>query len=100
MRYVDAGARRLIEAVDMPDGAMNYLKEALGIEQVGWRDTITIRPPRADEAAFFKLPDDGRVAMFEIHRTTYEAAGPLRLTIATYPADRNKFVMTGGEVPS
>src|SRR5262249_26021642 len=38
MRYVDAGARRLIEAIDIPEGAVSYLKETLRIEQVGWRD--------------------------------------------------------------
>lgn len=100
MRYVDAGARGLIEAVDMPDGVLNYLADLLGIEQTGWQDTIAVRVPDAAEAAFYKLPDDGRVALLEIHRTTYERAGPLRLTVTTFPADRNKFVMTGGTVPT
>jgi len=98
MRYVEAGARRLIEAVDMPSGVLNYLAEDFGIEQGTWRDRIVVRPPDGGEAFFFKLPDNGRIAVLEIHRTLFEKSGiPLRLTITTYPVDRNEFVMTGGE---
>lgn len=100
MRYVDAGARKLIEAVDMPNGVVRYLEEVLGIEQVGWRDMITVRAPTGDEASFFGLPDDGRVAVFDIHRIAFEKSGsPLRLTMTAYPADRNQFVMNVGTVP-
>jgi GntR family transcriptional regulator len=100
MRYVDAGARRLIEAALIPYGAVRYIEEKLGIKQVGWRDKLTVRAPDADEASFFKLPDDGRVAVFEIYRTAFEYSGtPIRLTITAYPADRNQFVMNVGRVP-
>jgi GntR family transcriptional regulator len=100
MRYVDAGARALIEAQDMPHGAVRYLEESLGIKQAGWRDKITVRAPDAEEARFFHLPDDGRVAVFEIRRIAYERGGlPLRVTLTIYPADRNQFVMTVGDVP-
>ena len=100
MQYIDAGARQLIDAVDMPDGAVRYLQETLAIEQVGWRDKITVRAPDAAEAAFFKLPDDGRVAVFDIRRTDFErSGGPLRLTVTVYPADRNQFVVNVGKVP-
>lgn len=101
MRYVDAGARRLIEAADLPDGAVHYLEETLGIEQIGWQDKITVRAPNATEATAFKLPDDGRVAVVEINRTAFEKSGsPLRLTVTVYPADRNQFVTHVGKVPA
>jgi GntR family transcriptional regulator len=97
MRFVEAGARRLIEAADMPDGVLRYLGEELGIKQGAWRDRIVVRPPDSGEAFFFKLPDNGRIAVLEIHRTLLEASGqPLRLTITIYPVDRNEFVMSGG----
>jgi GntR family transcriptional regulator len=98
LRYVEAGARRLIEAVDMPDGVLNYLAGELGVEAGTWRDRIVVRPADGGEAFFFKLPDNGRIAVLEIHRTLLEKAGPpLRLTITTYPVDRNEFVMSGGD---
>jgi GntR family transcriptional regulator len=100
MSYVETGASDLIKAVDMPAGVVLYLAEKLGIKQAGWRDKITVRAPDADEAAFFRLPDDGRVAVFEIRRTAFDESGkPLRLTVTAYPADRNHFVFTSGDVP-
>ena len=100
MRYVQAGAVKLIEPVDMPMGAVRYLQEAIGIEQKGWQDLITVRPPNSDEAAFFKISDDGRVAVFVIRRLAYEATGrPLRLTVTAYRADRNQFLMVRGRAP-
>jgi GntR family transcriptional regulator len=100
MSYVEGGAGDLIKAVDMPKGVVLYLEETLGIKQAGWRDKITVRAPDADEAAFFRLPDDGRVAVFEIRRTAFDEFGkPLRLTVTAYPADRNQFVVTSGAVP-
>jgi GntR family transcriptional regulator len=100
MRFVERGAVRLIQAEDMRAGAVRYLEEALGIKQVGWRDRITVRAPDATEVAFFRLPEDGRIAVFETFRTGYDEAGnPFRLTVTAYPADRNQFVMTVGAVP-
>jgi GntR family transcriptional regulator len=96
----EGGAARLILAEDMPDGVVAYLEATLGIRQAGWRDKITVRAPDQNEAGFFRLPDDGRVAVFENHRTSYDESGkPLRLTITAYPADRNQFVVTIGNVP-
>ncbi|HTS95403.1 MAG TPA: GntR family transcriptional regulator [Streptosporangiaceae bacterium] len=100
MRLVDQGAAQLIQAKDIATGAVRYLEEALGIKQAGWRDRITVRAPDAIEAAFFKISDDGRIAVFETLRTGYDEDGhPFRLTVTTYPADRNEFVMNVGEVP-
>jgi DNA-binding GntR family transcriptional regulator len=64
------------------------------------RDKITVRAPDADETAFFRLPDDGRVAVFEILRTGFDEQGtPIRLTVSVYPADRNQFAVHIGRVP-
>jgi GntR family transcriptional regulator len=100
MSLVDQGAVNLIRAVDMPNGAVNYLEKTLGIKQVGWREKIKVRPPDAAEATFFILADDGRVAVFETLRTPFDEAGrPLRLRVTVYPADRNQFVLNVGRVP-
>ncbi len=100
MRLVEQGAVQLIQAEDISVGAVAYLEQTLGIKEVGWRDRITVRVPDANEMAFFALPDDGRIAVFEFSRTGFSASGePFRVTVTTYPADRNQFVMIAGTVP-
>jgi GntR family transcriptional regulator len=100
MRLVEAGAIRLIQAEDIAEGAVGYIRAAIGIEQVGWRERIVVRVPDPTETAFFNLPDDGRIAVLEFARTGYDKTGrAIRVTITTYPADRNQFVMTSGKVP-
>jgi len=101
MSFVERGATDLLTAVDMPNGVVAYLEDILGIKQVGWRDKISVRAPDTNEAAFFRLPDDGRVAVFENHRTSFDESGkPVRLTVTAYPADRNQFVVNVGDVPA
>ncbi|MGH3402430.1 MAG: GntR family transcriptional regulator [Streptosporangiaceae bacterium] len=100
MDFVDRGAVRLIRAEEIVPGAVAYIEETLGIEQAGWRDKLMVRPPDAREALFFELPDDGRIAVVEVVRTGYDRSGsPFRVTVTTYPADRNQFVVTAGNVP-
>src|SRR5215469_4029908 len=100
MRLVTEGAARLIQAEDIKPGAVAYLESKLKFKQAGIRDRIRVRAPDADETSFFSLPDDGRVAVVEIMRTGFnEARQPFRVTMTTYPADRNQFVMISGEVP-
>ena len=100
MEFADRGAERLRRAGDIPEGTVQYLREALGIKQVGYRDWITVRAPNAIEAEFFKLPPDGRVVMYEIFRTAFDGNGqPMRLTITVCPADRNQFLVDVGDVP-
>jgi GntR family transcriptional regulator len=100
MRFVEQGAVQLIQAADIKDGAVRYLEETLGIKQVGWRDKIIVRTPDTNEARFFGLPEDGRIAVFETLRTGFDESGnPIRVTVTTYPADRNQFVMNVGRVP-
>ncbi len=94
MSLIDGGARRLIEASNIPQGAVKYLRDDFGIEQAGYRDVITVRVPDQDETDFFNLPDDGRVAVLVTDRTAFDQYGaPCRFTVTVYPADRNQFVI-------
>jgi GntR family transcriptional regulator len=100
MKFVDDGAAGLLQAKDMPGGAVQYLGEKLGITEAGWRDKFTVRAPDKIETDFFQLPADGRVGVIQFVRIGYDQHGqPFRVTRTTYPADRNEFVMTGGIVP-
>jgi GntR family transcriptional regulator len=99
MSLVERGAEKLIQAPNIPRGAVAYLR-GLGLDQVGYRDKVRVRVPDPTEAAFFKLPDDGRVAVFEVRRTAFDEQGrPFRLTISVYPTDRNEFTVNVGQVP-
>jgi GntR family transcriptional regulator len=90
------GATRVIEAIDIEEGVVQYLGREFGIEQVGYRDVITVRTPESAEITFFRLPEDGHVAVFENFRTGYDQHGdPIRITITVYPADRNWFIING-----
>jgi GntR family transcriptional regulator len=101
MTFVEQGATQLIQAQNIVTGVMRYLEDRLGIKQAGWRDKITVRPPDQNEAGFFKLPEDGRVSVFEILETGFDGHGrPIRLTISIYPTDRNQFAVNVGEVPA
>jgi GntR family transcriptional regulator len=100
MEFVLQGARRLIEADDISDGAVKYLSDTLKLQQESYRDWITVRTPETTEAQFFGLPQDGRVAVFEIFRTAFDQKdAPLRLTVTVYPTDRNEFIVNVGDVP-
>lgn len=94
------GADRLTDAGDIEGGAVQYLADTLGLKQVGYTDLITVRTPDTREADFFKLPEDGRVAVFEVFRTGFDQTGtPMRLTVTVFPTDRNRFRVDVGEVP-
>jgi GntR family transcriptional regulator len=94
------GAGELLVAGNIERGAVKYLAETLGLRQVGYRDWITVRAPDANEARFFGLPEDGRVAVFEIFRTAFDQTGtPMRVTITVFPTDRNQFIVMTGDVP-
>ena len=79
-----------------------YLKERLGVRQIGFRDHMVERSRDDDEVRYFQLPDDGTVPVVVIFRTGFadDPKGPMpfRLTINVYPADRNQFVFNSGEV--
>ena len=100
MSLVERGALRLIQATDITEGTVAYLRNELGIRQTGYRDLITVRAPNETETSFFKLPDDGRVGVFEILRIAFdEQRAPFRLTVSVYPTDRNQFAVNIGDVP-
>jgi GntR family transcriptional regulator len=100
MSLVERGATGLLQPTDMAQGALDYLARECGIKQVGYRDTISVRPPDENEAWFFKLAGDGRVSVFEIHRLGFDENGDrIRLTVTVYPADRNRFRVNVGKVP-
>lgn len=100
MHLVEQGAVRLIQARNVIEGTVQYLREELGIKQAGYRDTIIVRTPNEPETVFFRLPDDGRVSVIETRRTAFDEKGkPVRLTVSVYPADRNQFAVNVGKVP-
>lgn len=103
MDLVTLGAADLLKAQDIPGGAVRYLRRTVGLEEIGHRDRILVRPPGPDEARFFGLPDDGRVSVLSLIRTGYRdgTAGPVpfRATFTVFPADRNQFVINSGSVP-
>ncbi len=100
MDFATRGASELLMAKDFPEGIVKTLERSLGIKQVGWRDTITARPPNGDERSFFGLSDKVQVSIFEIRRTSYDEDGkPIRCTVTVYPADRNLFEMEAGVPP-
>ena len=100
MSLVAQGAGRLIEATNIEGGVVAYLDRECGIKQTAYRDTISVRPPNENEAAFFKLPADGRVAVFTVFRVGYDQDGHrFRLTITVYPTDRNRLLYNQGPVP-
>jgi GntR family transcriptional regulator len=101
MEFVERGATQLLMAEDFPDGIVKTLEGSLSIKQVGWRDTITARPARGDERAFFGLSEEVQVSVFEFRRTGYDEDGkPIRFTVTVYPADRNLFEMEAGRLPA
>lgn len=101
MAFVLDGARRLVEATDIPEGTTSYVQEKLSRKQVGYRDWITMRSPGIHEITFFRVPADGRVPVFEIFRTAFDQSGkPMRVTVTVFPADRNQFIVDVGDVPA
>ena len=100
MSLVEKGATQLLFADNIEEGTVKYLAKQLRIEQAGYRDSIGVRAPDEMETAFFKLPADGRVSVFEIFRVAFDQRGDrFRLTATMYPADRNRFVINVHNVP-
>lgn len=100
-RLVEAGAVRLAEPEDIVEGAVRYLAQEDVIKQVGYRETVAVRAPDDNEATFFKFHDDGRVPVFETFRLAFGPNGErFRLTITVYAADRNRFRVDVGDVPT
>jgi GntR family transcriptional regulator len=101
MEWVTRGASRLLIAENITDGIIRYVEDVLGVKQVGLHDLITARVANSQESAFFDLPEDGQVAVFEISRVGFdENSNPIRLTVTIYPADRNYLAYDEGHVPT
>jgi GntR family transcriptional regulator len=100
MDFVIRGAERLVDAVDVEEGVVEYLKQELGMTQSGYQDLITVRPPGQEESLFFDLPETASVTLIELSRTAYATSGePIRFTVTVYPADRNMLYYKVGDVP-
>jgi GntR family transcriptional regulator len=98
--FADRGADRLRRAGNIDEGTVTYLRNTIGVRQVGYRDWVTVRAPSATEAEFFKLRPDGRVAVYEMFRTAFDGnEQPMRLTVTVVRADRNQFIVDVGSVP-
>jgi GntR family transcriptional regulator len=98
MEFVTRGATRLLLAEDIPQGAVQYLGEAIGLTQDGYRDWITARSPDSNEQKFFGIAHNA--AVFEIFRTGFDQhARPMRVTVTVFPTDRNQFIVNVGDVP-
>jgi GntR family transcriptional regulator len=96
--FISRGATRLMLAENIDEGAVKYLSEILGLEQVGYRDWVTARGPDGREREFFGLAHDATV--FELFRTAFDQNGtPMRVTATVYPIDRNQIVFDFGAVP-
>jgi GntR family transcriptional regulator len=100
MEFVTSGkAPRLLMAEDIPEGTVSYLKDAMDLQQVGYRDWITARSPDANEQKFFDISHDSTV--FEIFRSAFDQHGKaMRVTVTVFPADRNQFIVNVGNPPN
>lgn len=96
MGFVEKGATRLLVAEDIIGGSVQYLAEALGLSQTGYRDWLTARRPDTNEQSFFRISHDSMV--FEIYRTGFDQdMQPMRVTVTVFPADRNEFIINVGD---
>ncbi|GAA1817279.1 GntR family transcriptional regulator [Actinomadura chokoriensis] len=81
----------------IPRGTIRALAE-MGYEQSGYRDELVARMPTPEEKRFFKIGPG--IPVVVVHRVAYTSASvPIRLTVTTYAADRNRPSYDIGEVP-
>lgn len=100
LEFTLRGAPRLLEATDMAEGVVAYLKETLGLEQGGYHDEIAVRTPDADEARLLVSGDRANVLVYETFRTAYTSDGlAFRVTVTVWPADLNRLHYNVGSVP-
>jgi GntR family transcriptional regulator len=96
MDFITKGATRLLMADDIKEGTVEYLAEAIGLRQIGYRDWITARSPDNNEQEFFGVSHDATV--FEVFRTAFDQyKKPMRVTVTIFPADRNQFIVNVGD---
>lgn len=99
MEFIIKGATRLLMAEDIPEGAVRYLADTIGVTQIGYRDWITARLPDDFEQRYFGIGHDTTV--FVIYRTAFDQTKtPMRLTVTVFPTDRNQFIVNvGNDLP-
>ncbi|WP_165964050.1 GntR family transcriptional regulator [Actinomadura sp. KC216] len=98
--FATKGASRLLSPRGIPEGAVAYLREALGYTEVGFHDEIKARVPDENEKRFFGLGESAADAVFETVRTAYAPDGrAFRLTVTVWPADRTRLHYNDGQVP-
>ncbi len=96
MDFIPKGATRLLMAENINEGAVRYLGETIGVQQVGYRDWITARVPDTKEQSFFGLAHDATV--FEMFRTGFDQTGtPLRVTVTVGPRTATSSSSTSGK---
>ncbi len=100
MGLVQQGITRLIQAGDITEGTVEYLRESAGIKKVGYGCTSMLRAPGNVEVGFFGLPDDGRIPIIGTRGAACDEQGtPVLPTFTVDPVERNQFVVNVGEVP-
>jgi GntR family transcriptional regulator len=109
MSLYERGAKKLLQADDIPEGAVAHLGEVLHLKQVGYRDRIAVRRANDTELRFFGIREDAGIPMMVLLRTAYGVEGengddatepfPFRFTESVFPGDRNQFIINAGEVP-
>jgi GntR family transcriptional regulator len=98
MKWVERGAARLLTPKDIPEGAVEYLSNTIGLRQSSYRDLLWARQPNETEKTLFNLTINHMV--IEVYRTSFAEDGtPVRVTVTVYPADRNQIVYDIGDVP-
>jgi GntR family transcriptional regulator len=96
--WVTRGAEALLIPDGIEAGAMEYLANAIGLKQVGYRDHISARLANDREQKLFQLAHNQTV--IEIYRTSFAAdETPLRVTVTVFPSDRNQIMYDIGCVP-
>lgn len=96
MDFIMRGATKLLMAENIQPGTVAYLRETIGVCQVGYRDWITARSPDENAQRFFGIGHETTV--FEIFRTAFDQDKvPMRVTVTVFPADRNQFIVNVGD---
>jgi GntR family transcriptional regulator len=99
--FVNCGATRLAEDEDIKEGAIRYIRETIGVEQVHWCDRVRVRVASKDEIEFFGLPRNRGAQLIEVRRTGFDREDtPIRLTVTLYAADRNELVYESERSPA
>ena len=93
-----ARGHKLLAVKDIIEGTRQYLDEAIGVQEIGSHDTMTVRAPTPGEAAASAFRRTGASRSSRPARWASTRGNPVRVTITIYPSDRNTFSMETGEL--